>query len=69
MDAIRATGYGAELPRPDDSRESLLDAQDAARAEEMRELRWKLLVSLAAAAVAMVFSLPLMESLSHGAIL
>ena len=64
--AIRATGYGAELPRPDDSPESLLGAQDAARAEEIAELRRKLLVSLGAAAVAMVFSLPLMESLGHG---
>ncbi len=66
VDAIRATGYGAELPRPDDSPESLLGAQDAARAEEIAELRRKLLVSLGAAAVAMVFSLPLMESLGHG---
>jgi P-type Cu+ transporter len=66
VDAIRATGYSAELPPPDASPESLLGAHDAARAEEMAELRRKLLVSLAAAALAMVFSLPLMESLSHG---
>ncbi|HKU60015.1 MAG TPA: heavy metal translocating P-type ATPase [Gemmatimonadales bacterium] len=66
VDAIRATGYGAELPRPDESPESLLRAQDAARAEEIAELRRKLAVSLAAAALAMVFSMPLMESLSHG---
>jgi P-type Cu+ transporter len=66
VDAIRATGYGAELPRPDESPESLLAAQDTARAEEVAELRRKLLVSLGVAAAAMVFSLPLMESLSHG---
>ena len=41
VDTIRATGYGAELPLPDESSEALLDAQDAARAEEVRDLRGK----------------------------
>jgi P-type Cu+ transporter len=66
VDAIRATGYGAELPRPDASPESLVAAQDAARAEEIAGLKRKLAVSLTAAALAMFFSLPLMESPSHG---
>ncbi|MFL5461337.1 MAG: heavy metal translocating P-type ATPase, partial [Gemmatimonadales bacterium] len=66
VQAIRATGYGAELPRPDASAESLLEAQDAARAEEVAELKRKLGVSLTAAALAMFFSLPLMESSGHG---
>jgi Cu+-exporting ATPase len=66
VDAIRATGYGAEVPQPGESAESLIEAQDAARAEEMAELSRKLTVSLAAAALAMFFSMPLMESLGHG---
>jgi P-type Cu+ transporter len=66
VEAIRGTGYGAELPRPDASAESLVEAQDAARAEEITELKRKLAVSLSAAALAMFFSMPLMESLGHG---
>jgi Cu+-exporting ATPase len=45
VDAIRGTGYGAELPLPDDSGESLLDAQDSARAEEVSDLRRKFALS------------------------
>src|SRR5215213_1890418 len=45
VETIRGTGYGAELPLPSDSSEDLLDAQDQARAAEMRELRWKVGVS------------------------
>jgi Cu+-exporting ATPase len=45
VETIRGTGYGAELPLPDQSGEPLLDAQDAARAAELRELRRKLAVS------------------------
>ena len=41
VDTIRGTGYGAELPLPNESSEALLDAQDAARAEEVRDLRGK----------------------------
>jgi Cu+-exporting ATPase len=66
VDAIRATGYGAEVPQPDASDESLVEAQDAARAEEIVELKRKLGVSLAAAVLAMFFSMPLMEALGHG---
>ena len=43
VETIRATGYGAELPQ--ESSEDLLDAQDQARAAEMRSLRWKFAVS------------------------
>jgi Cu+-exporting ATPase len=53
VETIRATGYGAELPRPDESVESLLDAQDAARADEVRELRGKLVLSAVAGVLAM----------------
>ncbi len=50
---IRDTGYGAELPAADASVEAMVDAQDAARDEEMRDLRRKLALSLFAAAVTM----------------
>jgi Cu+-exporting ATPase len=66
VDAIRATGYGAEVPQPGESAESLIEAQDAARAAEMAELTRKLALSLTAAALAMFFSMPLMESPGHG---
>jgi P-type Cu+ transporter len=42
VETIRGTGYGAEPPVTGESGEALLDTQDAARAEEMRELRRKL---------------------------
>jgi P-type Cu+ transporter len=45
VEIIRGTGYGADLPASDESTESLLDAQDAARAVELGELRRKLAVS------------------------
>jgi P-type Cu+ transporter len=45
VETIRATGYGADLPLPEESPEDLLDAQDEARAAEMRLLRWKFAVS------------------------
>src|SRR5688500_15038445 len=54
VDAIRDTGYGAELPVPDAPVEAMVDAQDAARDAEMRDLRRKLAVSLLAAAVTTV---------------
>ena len=43
VEAIRDTGYGAELPAPDASAEDLVDAQDAARDDEIRDLRRKLI--------------------------
>jgi P-type Cu+ transporter len=45
VETIRATGYGAEPPLPEESSEDLLDAQDKAREAEMRALRWKFAVS------------------------
>jgi Cu+-exporting ATPase len=58
VEAIRDTGYGADLPAADGSSEALAGAHDAARDEEIRTLRWKLGVSLAAAVLAMAFSMP-----------
>jgi P-type Cu+ transporter len=62
VDVIRGTGYGAELPAPAVSVEESLDEEDAARAEEIGELRRKLAVSLTAAVLVMIFSLPLVDS-------
>ena len=59
VEAIRATGYGAELPRVDESAEEVLQDRDEAHAEEFRVLRWKVVVSLIAAALTMVFSMVL----------
>ena len=61
VDTIRSTGYGAELPRADQSGEELVGAQDEARAEEIRDLRRKFAFSAAAALVTMVISMPLAE--------
>jgi Cu+-exporting ATPase len=57
VDAIRGTGYGAELPPSEESGESLLDAQDAARAEEVRELRGKLVLSASVGVLAMALGM------------
>ena len=62
VDAIRSTGYGAELPAPEDSADDLLGAQDRARAAEIADLRRKWAVSMMAAVLAMVFSMPLAQS-------
>ncbi|MGH2708135.1 MAG: heavy metal translocating P-type ATPase, partial [Actinomycetota bacterium] len=61
VQAIRRTGYGAELPAPESSPEELLEAQDEARAEEIGDLRRKFALSIVAAAVAMALSMPLAE--------
>jgi P-type Cu+ transporter len=59
VEAIRATGYGAELPGEDESADALLETQDELRAGEISELRRKFAVSIVAAVLAMLFSLPL----------
>jgi Cu+-exporting ATPase len=59
VDAIRATGYGAELPRAGESAEELLETQDLVREEEIADLRRKFAVSIVAAVLTMLFSVPL----------
>src|ERR687898_1691732 len=59
VEAIRATGYGAELPKADESLEEVLQDRDEAHAEELRVLRRKAVVSLVAAVLTMVFSMVL----------
>jgi Cu+-exporting ATPase len=53
VDVIRATGYGAELPSPGRSEESLFEAHELERAAELTGLRRKLLVSGVAAVIVM----------------
>src|SRR5215210_6384558 len=59
VEAIRETGYGAELPAATNTMPEELERQDSARAGEIRELQVKFRVSLLAAVLAMLFSLPL----------
>jgi Cu+-exporting ATPase len=61
VEAIRGTGYGAELPNP---RQSALEEQEHAARQQQREysrLRMKAGISLIAGVVAMLFSMPLMS--------
>jgi P-type Cu+ transporter len=66
VEAIRDTGYGAELPSPDRSAEHFMDAQDAAHDHEIRDLRKKLILSLVAAVLGMALSMPLAERAGTG---
>ena len=61
VEAIRETGYGAELPREDESAEELLGAQDQLRADESAELRRKFAVSAVAAVLTTLLSMPLAD--------
>ena len=65
VDAIRATGYDAELAEPGRTAFQEQEAQDRAQEEEFRELRVKAGVSFAVALVAMLVSMPLMAG-EHG---
>jgi Cu+-exporting ATPase len=62
VDRIRGAGYGAALARAGGG---ALEEQDAARARELRDLGGKALFALAAGAVAMVASMPLMAAHGH----
>ncbi|MEO8945260.1 MAG: heavy metal translocating P-type ATPase [Gemmatimonadaceae bacterium] len=65
IDAIRSTGYGAELASPEETAFEEQQARDRAQAEEFRELRLKAIVSGIIAVLAMIFSMPLMASNAH----
>ena len=58
VEAIRETGYGAELPEAGVPVEDLAGADEAARNRERRELRLKFGVSLTAALLSMALSMP-----------
>src|SRR5215212_4457552 len=61
VEAIRRTGYGAELPAPDRTAFEEQEARDRAQDEEFRVLRAKAVVSGVAGAAAMLLSMPLMS--------
>ena len=61
VEAVRATGYGAELPDERRSPVEEQEAQDRAHETEFREYRLKAAVSLVAAAIAMVLSMGFMD--------
>src|SRR5687768_2892780 len=62
ISAIRATGYGAELPVTGRSSFEEQAARDTAQNEEFRELRTKAIVSGIVGILAMVLSMPLMAA-------
>ena len=65
VEAIRDTGYEAELPRPEQTAFEEQEARDQANEEEFRSLRRKALASGAVGVLAMVVSMPLMDSGPH----
>jgi Cu+-exporting ATPase len=58
VEAIRETGYGAELPAADASLEELTGAEEQARDRERRELRLKFGISLVAGLLVSALSMP-----------
>src|SRR5689334_14478900 len=60
VEAIRETGYGAELPVAGSTAFEEQEARDKAQAEEFQELRLKAIVSGIAGLIAMIVSMPLM---------
>jgi len=65
VEAIRDTGYEAELPRPDAGAFAEQEASDRADAAELRSLRRKAIASGAAGVFAMIVSMPLMAAGAH----
>jgi len=58
VEAIRETGYGADLPGAGASPEELAEAEETARDRERREFRLKFGVALMAALLSMALSMP-----------
>jgi Cu+-exporting ATPase len=67
VEAIRRTGYGAELPSAEQTAFEEQEARDRAHDEEFRQLRRKAIASGIAGLVAMLLSMPLMAAGEHGA--
>jgi Cu+-exporting ATPase len=65
VEAIRSTGYGADLPVPNRTALEEQEAQDRAYADEFHELKRKAIFSLVAGVIAMVVSMPLMAPAGH----
>jgi Cu+-exporting ATPase len=66
VQAIRKTGYGAELASPDQTAFEEQEERDRAQTEEARVLRRKAIASGVAGVIAMAVSMPLMSAIHHG---
>ena len=66
VDAIKETGYGAELAWPDQTAFEEQEARDRAAAEELRELKRKAIVSGIVGLIAMFVSMPIMSHIGVG---
>ncbi|CAN5664875.1 heavy metal translocating P-type ATPase [soil metagenome] len=67
VDAVRDTGYGAELAARDETAFEEQEARDRAQAEEFADLRRKAIASGIAGAIAMVLSMPVMSAAAEQA--
>jgi Cu+-exporting ATPase len=65
VEAIRETGYEAELPRPEQTAFAEQEARDQSQEQEFQTLRRKALASGAVGSVAMIVSMPLMAAGGH----
>jgi Cu+-exporting ATPase len=64
VEAVRSTGYGAEMPAPADSVLETQQHSDEEQQREYRDLRRKAVISAIAGVAAMLLSMPLMSA-SH----
>lgn len=62
VEAIRETGYGAELASPDQSAFEEQEARDHAQQHEFNDFRLKAIVSAVVGIIAMILSMPLMTA-------
>ena len=62
VEAIRETGYGAELASPDQSAFEEQEARDHAQQDEFNDFRRKAIVSAVVGIIAMILSMPLMTA-------
>ena len=65
VEAIRETGYGAQLASPDQTAFEEQEARDRAQTEEFGALRRKAIVSGIVGVIAMILSMPLMAGGEH----
>jgi Cu+-exporting ATPase len=66
VDAIRSTGYGAEMPSTERQAFEEQEERDREQQREYKILRRKAMTSLIAGAAAMLLSMPLMTGAGHG---
>ncbi|MDQ4025438.1 MAG: heavy metal translocating P-type ATPase, partial [Actinomycetota bacterium] len=67
VEAIRRTGYEAELPSAEQTAFEEEEARERVNEAEFKELRRKVVVSAIAGVIAMLLSMPLMAAGEHGA--